>query len=249
MSYRVGIFGDSYAQSYGTWAGLLKFLLPKNSRVDVFGKGGSNQFYAVQRWHEQESQHGADHYDFVIFTFTWHRRLYHSIQYRNQQFCLGTGSRKYSDDPESCGYEDDPEIKDDLSYQQFIDSVELYYQYLYDDDWAKFNYDLTVRYIMQDIPRRNPASKFIFIPNTEFARSIAKKYFESGVLLDFAFEELSNREPGSPGPMPVNCGRAGHLNGRNHKLFGNYIKDLIQNYDRFKNQTVPLDLDQFDVVK
>jgi hypothetical protein len=65
--------------------------------------------------------------------------------------------------------------------------------------------------------------------------------------MNFTFEALSNSETNSPGRMPVNCGRAGHLNSSNHDAMSATIKNIIVNYDKYANQVIDLDLSTFDL--
>lgn len=239
MKTRIGIFGDSYAQPDGTWTQHLARIMP-DTEVDIQGLGGTNQYYALDRWwlaHESKS-HCV--YDFAVFTFTWHNRLFHSWPYRNDQF------RCYSEQRPFCV---DDAIVDEKTNREFLETIPKYFQYIYDDRWAMFNHEMIVRYILQDLPRKHPDTRFIFIPNTEISRQIAKQNFESGLLLDFAFEEISNREPGSPGPMPVLCARPGHLNETNHRLFAELMHSIITNYHEHSDCQLPVNLDDFDVVK
>jgi hypothetical protein len=235
----IGIFGDSYAQEFGTWTRNLRSKI-KDGTVDALGKGGSNQFYSLMRWQWSIDEFGPDHYNYAIFTFTWHHRLSSVYTYRNNQFCAFSELRPF---------EIDSDIVDERTNQEFLKTIPMFYKYIYDDRWALFNHEQTVKYILQDLPPQHPKTKFIFIPNTQISREIAKRHFRGGILLDFAFEELSNRETGSPGPMPINCGRPGHLSPENHERFATFMLKVIDNYDSNVDRILPVDLHQFDIDK
>lgn len=239
MRKNIGIFGDSYAQEFGNWTTNLRSKI-NDGTVDALGKGGSNQFYSLMRWKWSVEEHGPDYYDYAIFTLTWHHRWFSVYNYRNDQLCAFSELRPF---------ESDGEIVDEETNQEFLDTIPKFYKYLYDDRWALFNHEQTVRYILQDLPQQHPGTKFIFIPNTQVSRAMAKKHFRGGILLDFAFEELSNRETGSPGPMPIKCGRPGHLNPENHERFANFMLRIIDNYSHNVNKILPVDLEQFDIDK
>jgi hypothetical protein len=118
---------------------------------------------------------------------------------------------------------------------------------MYDDRWTRFDYELEVRYILE-LPDRYPDTKFIFLPNTEHARSIAKKHFSKGVLVDLAFETVSNLESNSPGTMPMQDSRVGHLNQNNHRAVGELMHDIISNYQEVRDKIYQVDFDKFDMI-
>jgi hypothetical protein len=99
------------------------------------------------------------------------------------------------------------------------------------------------------LPIQHPNIKFIFIPNTEFSKDISKKYFTQGVLLDFAFETLSNREMNSPGIMPCADNRPNHISNENNELFKDLIYNILINYDQYENKALPINYNEFkDVI-
>lgn len=236
----VALIGDSYVSSWKTWTQNLQKKLPGYS-FRILGKGGSNQFYAINQWRQEISGPAADKLDTVFFTFTWPRRLYHSHMYRNDQICA------YSELRDLSQYGPDPVIKSKEDVIKFKESLDNYYRYIFDSTWSDFDYELELKWIL-DLPAQYPHIKFIFLPNHAQARHLAKKYFHHGLLVDFAFEEISNREPNSPGPMQVNCGRPGHMNPTNHELFAERMVPLILDYERYRNKILEFDLSGFDIV-
>jgi hypothetical protein len=144
-----------------------------------------------------------------------------------------------------------PTITDDNT-ADIMQGMDLYYRYLRSPGQEMFNYEQQVRWCLE-LPQHHQQTKFIFLPNTESARDIALRYYRGhgGVLVDFAFETLSNREPGAPGAMPIWCGRYGHLNDRNHELVKDMVKDIIDNYDRYRGETLGiyrLNYQDFDTI-
>lgn len=237
---KLGLFGDSYIAfspnpNYMTWSQMLgKFYQSR-----PWGKSGSNLFYAIDCWH-REMQNGP--VDFAIFTLTWHTRLYSNLLDRNNYFC--------EPDPnmwnQPTGFRD-PEITDIEKFQRFTNAVNDYHRFIYDDHQARFLHDLQIQYIL-NLPRRYPRTQFVFIPNTEVSRDMAKKHHDQGVLLDFAFEIVSNQEPGSPGQMPLRIDhRISHLNATNHSKMAHLVLDLLKNYADVSNRVVTVDMDKFDL--
>jgi hypothetical protein len=240
---KIGLFGDSYIDAHSPWVRSLQAALP-GADFDSTGKGGANLFYAIYQYQERIKQHGDDCYDFVIFTLTWPERLFSVWPYRNNQFCARSEWR------ESPDLEGDPEIRTEEDRKEFLDTIPKYMRYIYDRDWRMFDYELEIRWIME-LAKSNKRTQYIVIPNTEESRQLALKHYTEGVLLDFAFETLSNREEQSPGPMPI-CDqyRKFHLNDRNHELVCDMILNIIRNQQQQKkSMIVPVDITTFDVVK
>ena len=245
----IGLFGDSYIDliwhrhsgytplpEQKPWSWLL--LEDLGAPALTSGLGGSNQFHAINQWHQYSS---VCKFDYVIFTFTWANRLYSRFPNWQIIWSAATELRDFTDQ--------ERQILRDLSEEKINEiktAFDLYYTYVNSNDQNEFIYELMVQYCLK-LPDQFPDTRFIFIPNTEWARPITQRHFGKGVLLDFAFETLSNRETGSPGPMQVNCGRPGHLNPTNHERFKNLIKDIIQNYSRYENQVYSVDYDIFDI--
>ena len=236
----IGLFGDSYVTKSALWTQFLSNTNP-DWNVEVYGKGGSNLYHAIHAWEDKINSNGAEHYDVAIFTFTWATRLWSQYPYRNEQFCAFSEFRQYNSYPE------EPVIVDDATREEFIRTIPLYYKYIHDHKWRNFDHELEIKYIL-DLTKQFPHTKFIFLPNTEHARTISKKHFHSGILLDFAFETVSNQEPNAPGIMPCRCSRSGHLNKTNHQIVGNLISNIIQNYQQYENTVYPIDYNQFDCV-
>jgi hypothetical protein len=238
---KIGYFGDSYVDliwhHYADYHGgkiprkrkpwSLRLLEDTKSPIICSGLGGSNQYYAINKWFEMEMSNQK--FDYAIWTFTWFDRLYNRDI--NWQEVLSADAERR-----------DAKVTD---AEEIKEAVVLYYKYLYSEEQLKFQYELMMRWCFE-LAEQNPDTKFIFLPNTEFARSIAPKHFTKGVLVDFAFETLSNLETDSPGIMPVNCGRPGHLNDTNHELMTKFIRDIMINYEDYRDQVLPFDYGSFD---
>lgn len=235
----VGMFGDSYISLASSW---IKYLREKDPRyqLDVHGKGGANLYYAIHKWLEI-TDNTQIHFDWVIFTLTWPERLFSIWPYRNEQFCARSELRLF---------EPDCSIQTEEDNQEFLKSIELYQKYIYDGHWRQFDYELEIKWIL-DLPRQHPDIGFIIIPNTEQSRSIARRHHDKGILLDMAFETISNLEPGSPGPMPVrekDNDRLAHLNDNNHRAFADLMHQLLTKHDRSTSEIFSIDLDRFDLI-
>jgi hypothetical protein len=235
---KIGMFGDSYISLASTW---IKYLKEHNPYYDIkiYGKGGANLYYAIRMWQTTLDQRQESSYDWAFFTLTWPERLFSIWPYRNEQFCARNEFRKFEKDCTIINEEDN---------QEFLKSIDLYYKYIYDTHWRDFDYEQEIRWIME-LPEQHPKTRFVIIPNTEQSRIFAKKYHRGGILLDFAFETLSNLEPNSPGPMPViDMDRNAHLNDHNHHKFAEIANQIICNTSA-KDAILPVDLNQFDIVK
>jgi hypothetical protein len=233
---KIGLFGDSYIDLIWhqhpectpnsqniPWSGRL--LADLKSPVISSGLGGSSQYYAIKTWQDCEKD-----LDVAIFTFTWHNRLYSDMD--NFQEILSA----YAENRQ-------PNI-DDTNADDIMRGMDLYYRYLRNSEQEMFNYEQQVRWCL-DLAKQYPDIKFIYLPNTEVAREIALQHYTCGTLVDFAFETLSNLEPESPGPMPINCGRYGHLSDRNHELVKDLMVRLIENHS---NSVYKLDYKDFDTI-
>lgn len=98
-----------------------------------------------------------------------------------------------------------------------------------------------------DLPAKFPNTRFIFLPNTELSREIAKRHFSQGVLLDFAFETISAHEGDLIGVTPYQMDRVGHMSDGYHTMFKDIAKDLVLNYDQYTDQIVPFDYGRFGI--
>jgi hypothetical protein len=233
---KIGLFGDSYIDLIWhrhpehtpnpqdvPWSGRL--LKHYGSPVISSGLGGSNQYYAIKTWEDTTKD-----LDVAIFTFTWHERLYSDLD--NFQEILSSHAERRK-----------PNIQDPRA-DEIITGLDLYYKYLRSPDQELFNYEQQVKWCL-GLPDQYSQIKFIFLPNTQVARGIAMRHHSRGVLVNFAFETLSNMEPGAPGPMPIWCGRYGHLGDRNHELVKDMVVDLIDNYDYDIGQVHYLEYEEF----
>jgi len=235
---RVGIFGDSYVDQRSLWTQRLARLLP-GYELDVHGKGGSNLYYAIDRYRTQIQYSGADCYDVVIFTLTWPYRLFHTFDYRNEQFCSYSEQRPWVEDWA---------IQDETSNQEFLAAIPQFYRYIHDQPWREFDWELEIRWVM-DLAQ-TASHRLIVIPNTEQSREIARRYHRGGILMDMAMETISNLEPGAPGPMPVwDPDRNFHLNDNNCWAMARLMSTVIQQASQRDNSIWPVDLGQFDLVQ
>ena len=246
---RIGLFGDSYcdlvyfeepeylenptkwSRQDKTWCGRL--LDDLSSPILSSGLGGSCLYDSISKW---ENDPNKTTYDVVIWSLTWHDRLYTS-EYFKPVFLARAERRPI---PES----DIPEV----DYKEIDKGIDLYYKYFYYDNQQRFYHEQSIRWILS-LPELYPNTKFIFLPCTEYSRKICLKHFTKGILVNFSFETLSNLEPNSKGPMPIYCPRLGHLNNTNHEVMASSIKRLIKNYTDLENTVVTLDLTKFDLIK
>jgi len=246
---RIGFFGDSYCdlvykhvdtpRSYKPWA--RRLVEDNNLECYSSGLGGSNQFYAINQWLQFVEKNIR--LDFAVFTFTWHDRLYSQSSFNQEIFSAIAEKRDIGPIIKLLNTWDNVEIE----YPEKVKlATEYYYDYLYNEEQSKFNYKLQLQYILK-LPEKFPDTNFIFIPNTEFARTIALDNFTNGCLINFAFETLSNREKGSPGIMPINCNRVGHLSDRNNDLISIEFSKIVLNYTEYKDKIYEFDYNKFDI--
>jgi len=252
----IGFFGDSYVDLYWhrhpghyynrdlgqrptrdqkPWS--LRLLEDLGCPILTSGLGGSNQFHAIDDW--RKSQATGQKLDVAIWTFTWHDRLYSDVDGWQELLSANAERREASH-----------EIENAAEIQK---SIQMYYQNLYSENQALFLYELQVQWCLK-LAEQHTNIKFIYLPNTEIARNLCIRHFcdrgpfiQDGILVNFAFETLSNRETGSPGVMPIACGRMGHLNDDNHDRFAAYVRNLIENYDQYRYQVLDFDYEKFDV--
>jgi len=243
----IGFFGDSYCdiiyfedqeyrahpekwgRQYKTWCARL--LDDMKSPILSSGLGGSSIYHSIDKW---EKDPNKNNYDYVFWSLTWYNRLYTSEHF--QPVFSARAERRPI--PESTN----PYI----SYHEISQGLDLYYKYFYQDNEKIFNYEQSLKWILE-LPKQYTDTKFIFLPCTEHSRRLSLKYFNTGVLVNFSFEVLSNLETGSIGPMPINCGRMGHFNDHNHEMFATQMKNIIHNYPQVANSVVKLELDNFDL--
>jgi hypothetical protein len=233
----IDMFGDSYIQDNNEWVVRLKRRLAETwiCSVQAFGKGGSNQFYAINEWHKHIEAVGAENINYAVFTFTWPQRQYHSHPYKNDQMCRQAEYRPIPFDDVIQNAED---------AKASFAALQQFWEHIYDWPWQFFDYELELQYIL-NLPEKYPNIKFIFIPNCEHAQAVAKKHFKQGILLDFAFETVSINEPitaewgqtlklfneHSPqGTAPINP-LPGHMNSLNHGVFCELMYNIIVDYD------------------
>lgn len=246
---KIGFFGDSYcdllykfADTPRYWKPWPRRLIEDNNFTCVnSGRKGSNQFHAIDQWHKCIAHDQS--IDFAFFTFTWHDRLYSNDEVNQVLMSASAEKRETVELIEEiqkwhgvpAGYPERVE-----------DAIKMYYECIYSDNESIFNYNKQIEYIL-DLPNQYKDIKFIFIPNTEYSREFACNKFKQGVLLDFAFETLSNSEIGSPGTMPLNCNRIGHISDKNHDILAQEFLGIIQNYESYQDQIIKIDYYKFDI--
>lgn len=217
----IGFFGDSYVDliwhrhpehrpPYENKPWSLRLLEHYKSPFINSGLGGTNQFYAIQSWRDFITS--SKTIDYAFFTFTWWHRLYnprHEIQTILSNWTerrdLGTLNEFESN---------------------VINAIDGYYSYLDSSEQSMFLYELQIKWIL-DLAIQYPEIKFVYLPNTESSREIAKKYFQKGLLLDFAFETISANEGELVGQGKFVENKYGHLTNQNHERFKNQLIDLI----------------------
>ena len=222
----IGFFGDSYVafEHHDTWGRQL--LNELDCTPTVTGKGGTNQYYAIDQWQQQTTK-----FNIAVFTFTWHHRLYHTDFYWS----------------EVCRAEAEARADDVSHLSDMVKAVKVYRENLYNDEQSKFCFDLMVKWCLE-LPDQYPDTKFIFLPNTESSRQTALQFFNQGILFNFAFESISNNELRSPGPIgQVNDTRPGHINQHNNTVMKDIVKHVIINYEDYRNQVYNLDYRKFDL--
>jgi len=246
---RIGFFGDSYVDVFlsndftkqHSWS--FKLLQELESPIITTGYSGTNQFHAINEWLKFSQSNKK--LDVAVWTFTWENRIY--SEYDINQYIFSAAAEQKIEEVREKNHikhftnPNDPNFIDNL-----ILAYKLYQNYIHNENQAEFLYSLMAKWVLE-LAEQHPDIKFIFIPNTELANAITKQYFKSGVLLDFAFETLSNLEPDSPGPMPVNCNRIGHLNVKNIDIFKDLIKEIILNYPDYQNKIHKIDYTKFDI--
>lgn len=202
------------------------------------GLGGSSQFYAVKSWQDFVAAGGKA--DYAIFTFTWEHRIYAK---GNQHHVLRGMNQNAQEIKDSLPFKAD-EVGWDID--ELILAAQLYNKFLFDQEQANFVHELTLKWILE-LPEQYPDTKFIFLPNTEMSRKIALKYFKKGILLDFAFEQISLLEGEHVGVDPLFKTKFGHMTNVNHDRFKDLIKNIILSYNTHEDKVYPVDYEQFRI--
>ena len=232
----IGFFGDSYVDL--VWHNYRNRTIPYENKIWAqrlleeldapivsSGLGGSSQYHAIAEW-QQFSKWVK--FDVAIFTFTWAHRLYaHPLTEAVVTAHIEGRNLETIDN-----YTADVQ-----------DALDKYYKHLYHREEREFEYELMVKWCL-DLPRQYPNTKFIFLPNTTYAQAVAKKYFTRGVLVDFAFEELSLREGERVGVAPMIPDRHGHLSSHAHEQVKDMVKDIILTHN---DCVYPVDYNDFNL--
>lgn len=246
---RIGFFGDSYCdliyfndenyrnnpygwgREFKPWSGRL--LDDYQAPILSSGLGGSCLYDSIYKW--QHDIHN-NQYNVVFWSLTWHDRLY-TKEYFKPVFLARAERRPI---PES----NIPNV----SFLEIDQGIDLYYKYFYDENQQKFYYEQSLKWIL-NLPNIHNDTKFVFLPCTEYSRLLAKQYFQKGILVNFSFELISNFETNSVGPMPISCGRIGHLNNHNHEKFTIYFKHIIDNFSLSEDKILEPDFSSFDLTE
>jgi len=238
----IGFFGDSYVDMIWHRFTNVRPLVPPdqiswcerllkdfNAPFICSGLGGSSQYHAIAEW-----QHFSQKYKFdvAIFTFTWDHRLYAATKQTERILTANIEQR-------------DIELATQLDEEIQV-ALNHYYSKLASRESNKFCYALMVKWILE-LPEQYPDTKFIFLPNTVDSQNMSKKYFDQGVLVDFAFEVLTEAEGERVGVRPFIPNRVGHLSGNTHEKVNTMIKDIIVNYDSYKNKIFLVNYDRFEL--
>jgi hypothetical protein len=235
---KIGFFGDSYVDlivhrwsetpdtRFKPWS--FRLLEHYQSPIVNSGLGGSNQYHAINEWNKF-LQSGQE-INYAFFTFTWPDRLFSNKPNVQELLSLLHERRNSS------------HLSDDE--KKTIEAIDTYITYIYDKYETAFNYELQVRWILE-LPKRYPEIKFVFLPNTEHAREMALKYFQGGILLDFAFANISALEGEIVGQYPFAEGKIGHLFEQNHVKFKNKMVDIIDK--KLYNTIIDIDYKEFEL--
>ena len=234
----IGLFGDSYIDTVWhrhqnptippgrkMWA--QRLLEELNAPYICSGLGGTSQYYAIAEWKKYSA---LVNFDVAIFTFTWPHRIY-TTNINEQVVTARIEGRDIGQ-----------LINNEKEIQNALD---LYYQHLYNKEERDFEFELMVKWILE-LPSQFPDTKFIFLPNTVHSQEIAKKYFTQGILVDFAFEQLSLAEGERVGVAPYIMDRTGHLSDHAHEKVKNMIKHIILNE---KNTIYQIDYSTFELLE
>lgn len=205
------------------------------------GLSGSNQFYSIKSFQDLILAGGT--VDYAIFTFTWDFRLYGKGNFHH---VLRNLNQNTADIRKSLPFTED---QVDWDIDELILAGRLYYKFLSDEEQSHFIHELLIKWILE-LPEQYPNTRFIFLPNTEFSREIALKHFKKGILLDFAFENISLLEGEHVGVDPYypyyNI-KFGHMTDPNHERFKDLTKNIIINYNTYEDKVYPVDYEQFRI--
>lgn len=233
----IGLFGDSYIDT--VWHRHAKPTIPPgrkmwahrlleelNAPFICSGLGGTSQYYAIAEWQQWARR---VKFDVAMFTFTWPHRLY-TTNLTERVVTARIEGRDLGELDEA-----------DAQIQQ---AAEQYYQHLYSKEEHEFRLEAMIRWCLE-LPEQYPDTKFIFFPNTVDSQAIAKKYYNQGVLVDFAFEQLSLAEGERVGVAPYIMDRTGHLSDSAHEQVKNMVKDIVLNHN---NCIYPVDIASFNLI-
>jgi hypothetical protein len=243
----IGLFGDSYVDL--VWYKHPEFTPPYERKIwahrlmeelgsplTTTGLGGSNQFYAINQFN-RAMESGAK-FDYVFFTFTWHHRMYIDQHKYQKVFSAQAENRDI--------YPEDAHLFEPGEPEKIMEAQKLYYEFMYNDKQALFNFEQQVRWCLE-LPEKYPDTKFIFLPNTEISREMALKYFNRGVLFDFAFETISAAEGDIIGVTVWQNDRIGHMSTGFHEIFKEIALDVVINYPKYENQIYQFDYSKFGI--
>lgn len=223
----IGFYGDSYSATEhpSAWTNLLATQL--NATICDSGVPGGGLLQTALAWKKHKQP-----IDVAVITFTWRGRFYADPADWKWSF-LKSPLQK-------------PENKTQKDYNEFQSAFHAYYKWLFDQEEQDFHYERDLEWLM-GLAQAHPETKFVFLPNNEYARKLCIKYFDSGVLLDFAFDYISNNELNSPGEQPCYDTRYCHMSPSNNQTVANLLTDIVQNFDKHNNSIYNIDYKQFNL--
>lgn len=256
----IGFFGDSYVdindavnsvQILGESDNTNKRIWPQilvdnlNAKCVASGHGGTSQYYAIKSWENYISEYSSPP-DVAIFTFTWHFRLVHNLHVGHD--FNGCDELDWSQILMSITQGKDTEQYNSQRVDELKVGFHLYYKHFYHDEQTLFLHEQLIKWIL-DLPKLYPKTKFIFFPNTEVSRNLAKKYFTKGVLMDFALGSISELEGEDVNNLPMSRSKEpkwGHLYYENHLKISTIAQEIVLDYEKFNGKLYTKDYSFFE---
>lgn len=221
----IGFYGDSYCATEhpSAWTNLLAKQL--DATICDSGVPGGGLLQTALAWKKRKQP-----VDVAVICFTWRGRFYADPADWKWSF-LKSPLQK-------------PENKTQKDYDEFQGAFHAYYKWLFDQEEQDFHYERDLEWLM-NLAAAHPETKFVYLPNNEYARTMCVDQFKGGALLDFTFEHISNNEPNSPGKQPCYDTRYCHMSVENNQQFANLLTDIVKNFYSHKNQIHVVDYSQF----
>lgn len=256
----IGFFGDSYVdvndatnsvEKLGIGDHTSKRIWPQilvdslNAKCVASGRGGSNQYDAIKSWENYISEYSFPP-DVAIFTFTWHFRLVHNLHVGHN--FDGSEEPDWSQILRSITQGKNTEKYNSERVDELKVGFHLYFKHFYHDEQTLFLHEQLIKWVL-DLPNYYPKTKFIFFPNTEISRNLAKKYFDKGVLMDFALGSISELEGEDVNQLPMLSSKEpkwGHLYYENHLKLSTITQEILINYEKFNGKLFTKDYTFFE---